>query len=214
MADPADNRATPSRRGLPAAAVLAGIALLATLACIALAQLLSERIERNRLAWIETPLQALLPEGYDNDPLTDQLSLRAEAVMGTSQPVIVYRARRGDEHHALAMRVVAPDGYRGPIELLVGITPQGELLGVKVLSHDETPGLGDAFEHRDAGWLERFAGMSLQQPPQARWRMRRDGGDFDAFTGATITPRAIVTTVRRTLELYRSNQALLWAPPP
>lgn len=213
MADPTDTAITP-KRALPSAAALAGIALVAALACIALAQLLNERIQRNQLAWIETPLLALLPAGFDNDPLTDQLSLRAEQVMGTAQPVTVYRARRGEEHHAIALRAIAPDGYRGPIELLVGITPAGELLGVKVLSHEETPGLGDAFENRSAGWLEDFAGLSLESPPQARWRMRRDGGDFDAFTGATITPRAIVTTVRRTLELYRSNQSLLWAAAP
>lgn len=213
MATPAD---PSSHRGLALrpAAILAGIALLATLVAIALAQLLSQRIQRNQQAWIEAPLHALLPAGYDNDPLTDQLTLQAEQVMGTTQPVIAYRARRGDERHALALRVIAPDGYRGPLELLVGITPDGHLLGVRVLRHEETPGLGDAFEHRDADWLRRFAGMSLDDPPQARWRMRRDGGDFDAFTGATITPRAIVTTVRRTLELYRSNQAVLWAPSP
>lgn len=213
MADPTDTSITP-KRALPSAAALAGLALVAALACIALAQLLNDRIQRNQLAWIETPLLALLPAGFDNDPLTDQLSLRAEQVMGTAQPVIAYRARRGEEHHAIALRVIAPDGYRGPIELLVGITPAGELLGVKVLSHEETPGLGDAFENRSAGWLEDFAGRSLESPPQARWRMRRDGGDFDAFTGATITPRAIVTTVRRTLELYRSNQSLLWVAAP
>lgn len=213
MADPTDTSITP-KRALPSAAALAGLALVAALACIALAQLLNDRIQRNQLAWIETPLLALLPAGFDNDPLTDQLSLRAEQVMGTAQPVIAYRARRGEEHHAIALRVIAPDGYRGPIELLVGITPAGELLGVKVLSHEETPGLGDAFENRSAGWLEDFAGHSLESPPQARWRMRRDGGDFDAFTGATITPRAIVTTVRRTLELYRSNQSLLWVAAP
>lgn len=211
MAAPADRRPSPPLALRPAGA-LAGIALLAALLALGLAHLLDERIQRNQQAWIEAPLRALLPPGYDNDPLADQLTLQAEQVMGTTQPVIAYRARHGAERHALALRVIAPDGYRGPLELLVGITPEGRLLGVKVLRHDETPGLGDAFEHRDAGWLQRFAGMSLDDPPQARWRMRRDGGDFDAFTGATITPRAIVTTVRRSLELYRSNQALLWAP--
>ena len=97
---------------------------------------------------------------------------------------------------------------------MVVIAPDGKLIGVRVIRHNETPGLGDAFENRDADWLKRFRGLSLTSPPQQRWTVRRDGGDFDAFTGATITPRAIVKAVRRTLEFYRGNQELLFKEHP
>jgi electron transport complex protein RnfG len=118
--------------------------------------------------------------------------------------------RRTGAPVAVAIRSIAPDGYRGPLELLVVIAPDGKLIGVRVIRHNETPGLGDAFENRDADWLTRFRGLSLTNPPQQRWTVRRDGGDFDAFTGATITPRAIVKAVRRTLEFYRGNPELLF----
>jgi Na+-translocating ferredoxin:NAD+ oxidoreductase subunit G len=122
----------------------------------------------------------------------------------------VYRARRGGIPVAAVVRPVVPDGYRGPIELLVAIAVDGSLLGVQVIAHRETPGLGDAFETREPEWLGRFRGRSLADPPQQRWTVRKDGGDFDAFTGATITPRAIIAGVRRTLEFYALNRDRLF----
>ena len=114
---------------------------------------------------------------------------------------------------AALINAIAPDGYRGPFELLIAINRDGSLYGVQVLDHDETPGLGDAFENREADWLTDFQGRSLENPPQARWTVRKDGGDFDAFTGATITPRAIVKAVRRSLEFYRTRRDQLFELP-
>jgi electron transport complex protein RnfG len=124
--------------------------------------------------------------------------------------VTIYRARKGGKPVAAILHTVAPDGYRGPIELLVAIDVSGRLIGVHVVRHNETPGLGDAFENRDIDWLPKFAGRSLDDPPQQRWAVRPDGGDFDAFTGATITPRAIVKAVRRALEFYRAKSSGLF----
>jgi len=92
-----------------------------------------------------------------------------------------------------------------------GVAYDGALLRVQVLAHRETPGLGDAFAAQPQAWLHSFRGRSLTNPAPEHWRVRKDGGDFDQFTGATITPRAIVNAVRRSLEFYRLNRELIFA---
>lgn len=189
------------------------IGAILTVVLVLIANATRERIDRERQAWIKQHLDALVPpDSHDNDLLADTITVTAPELLGTTQPVIVYRARSNGEPVAAIIRPIAPDGYRGPIELLVAIAPDGTLIGVQVLRHNETPGLGDAFEKREPQWLPRFRGMSLSNPPQQRWTVRRDGGDFDAFTGATITPRAIVKAVRRSLEFYQINATRLFAP--
>jgi electron transport complex protein RnfG len=206
MATPADKR----NIALPTA-MIAIIAALLTLGLVTFANLTRDRIARNQQAWIKQHLDALVaPQSYDNDPLTDITAITAPDLLGTTAPVAVYRMRKAGLPVAVAIRSIAPDGYRGPLELLVAIAPGGQLIGVQVIRHNETPGLGDAFENRDAGWLDKFRGLSLTKPAQQRWTVRRDGGDFDAFTGATITPRAIVKAVRRTLEFYQGNEERLY----
>jgi electron transport complex protein RnfG len=206
MATPADKRsfARPT-------ATLAIIAAVLTVALVVIANVTHDRIARNQQAWIKEHLDALVPPGsYDNDPLLDTISVTSPSLLGTATPVTVYRMRKAGQPVAVAIRSIAPEGYRGPLELLVAIEPGGRLIGVQVIRHNETPGLGDAFENRERGWLERFRGLSLTHPPQQRWSVRRDGGDFDAFTGATITPRAIVKAVRQTLEFYQRNEDRLY----
>lgn len=206
MVTPADKR----RFAVPTT-TLAIIAAVLTVALVLIANVTHDRIARNQQAWIKEHLDALVdPHSYDNDPLGDTLDITSPNLLGTAAPVIVYRMRRSGSPVAVAIRSIAPEGYRGPIELLVAIAPGGRLLGVQVIRHNETPGLGDAFENRDRGWLEKFRGLSLSNPPQQRWSVRRDGGDFDAFTGATITPRAIVKAVRQTLEFYQGNEDRLY----
>lgn len=195
-------------------AVLVALAAMLAAVLVGVASLTRSRIERNEQAWIQQHLDALVPAGsHDNDLLEDSISVEAPELLGTTQPVRVYRARRAGQPVAVVIRSVAPDGYRGPIELLVAIDREGTLMGVRVLRHNETPGLGDAFETREPEWLDRFEGLSLSNPPPSRWTVRRDGGDFDAFTGATITPRAIVKGVRYTLEYYERHRAMLFEQP-
>lgn len=206
MATPADKR-----RITAPTVTLVIIAAVLTVGLVTFANVTRDRIARNNQAWIKQHLDALVPpQSYDNDPLTDTTEVTSPELLGTSSPVVVYRFRKAGLPVAVAARSIAPDGYRGPLELLVAIAPGGQLLGVQVIRHNETPGLGDAFENRDAGWLDKFRGLSLAKPPQQRWTVRRDGGDFDAFTGATITPRAIVKSVRRTLEFYQGNEDRLY----
>jgi Na+-translocating ferredoxin:NAD+ oxidoreductase subunit G len=202
--------------GMPAkpALTLAVLAAVLTALLALVASFTRERIADNEQAWIKQRLDALVaPDSHDNDLLADSIAVAAPDLLGSAQPVRIYRARRGGAPVAAVIRPIAPDGYRGPIELLVAIGRDGRLIGVQVIRHEETPGLGDAFESRDVHWLDRFRGRSLIDPPTQRWTVRRDGGDFDAFTGATITPRAIVKAVRNALEYYQRNAQRIFAQP-
>jgi len=202
--------------GMPAkpALTLAIVAAVLTAMLAGVASLTRERIASNEQAWIKQRLDALVaPDSHDNDLLADSIAVTAPDLLGSAQPVRIYRARRGGVPVAAVIRPIAPDGYRGPIELLVAIGQDGSLIGVQVIRHEETPGLGDAFESRDVHWLDRFRGRSLTDPPPQRWTVRRDGGDFDAFTGATITPRAIVKAVRNALEYYQRNSQRIFDRP-
>jgi Na+-translocating ferredoxin:NAD+ oxidoreductase subunit G len=201
---------TPAKSALTLAIVAAVLAAVLVL----VASLTRERIASNEQAWIKQRLDALVaPETHDNDLLADSIAVTAPDLLGSAQPVRIYRARRAGAPVAAVLRPLAPDGYRGPIELLVAIGQDGRLIGVQVIRHEETPGLGDAFESRDVHWLDRFRGRSLTDPPPQRWTVRRDGGDFDAFTGATITPRAIVKAVRNALEYYQRNSQRIFDQP-
>lgn len=208
--DTRDNMRSKTR----SAFALAALAALLTLALAALAHLTEERIARNRQAWLMQRLDALIdPASHDNDLFKDRIRVVAPDLLGTDVPAEVFRVRYEGKPVAIAIRSIAPDGYRGPIELLTAIHFDGTLIGVQVLRHNETPGLGDAFETREPHWLERFAGRSLNDPPQQRWTVRKEGGDFDAFTGATTTPRAIVKGVRRALEFYGARRDRLFNAP-
>jgi electron transport complex protein RnfG len=174
---------------------------------------------RERIAEVERQvllrnLHAVVsPELHDNDPTLDVVEVRDPARLGTDLPVTVYRARRGETPVAAILTPVAPDGYSGRIRLMVAVQGDGTVAGVRVLAHRETPGLGDYIEERRSDWITRFAGRSLTDPPPERWKVKRDGGDFDQFTGATITPRAVVKAVRNTLELFQARRHELFAPP-
>jgi electron transport complex protein RnfG len=199
---------------LRAALALAGLAAILTLALSTLAHVTQERVARNRQAWLLQRLDALIaPEAHDNDLFKDRIQLSAPDLLGTDVPAEIFRVRKAGRPIAVAVRSVVPDGYRGPIELLTAIRYDGTLIGVQVLHHNETPGLGDAFETRDPQWLQRFEGLSLSDPPQQRWTVRKEGGEFDAFTGATTTPRAIVKGIRRTLEFYSAQRDRLFTLP-
>ena len=204
-------RAETAKPVLTLALLAAGLTVLIVL----VAGITRERILHNEQAWISQRLDALVPPAtHDNDLLDDSITVRSPDLLGTAQPVRIYRARRNGVPVAAVIRAIAPDGYRGPIELLVAIAPDSRLIGVQVIRHNETPGLGDAFESRDVHWLDRFRGRSLTDPPTQRWTVRRDGGDFDAFTGATITPRAIINAVRNALDYYQRNSQRIFELPP
>jgi len=179
--------------GLLAAALLSGVHL-ATRDRIASEQ------QRQALA----TLNQLLPESdYDNELIEDRFSARID---GLEAPSTIYRARRQDEPVALLADVTTPDGYSGDIRLLVGIAPDGEVIGVRVLEHRETPGLGDEIELQRSDWIRQFAGRSLSDPPADQWAADRRGGNFDTLSSATITSSAVIEAVRNVLAWYANNR--------
>jgi electron transport complex protein RnfG len=172
------------------------------------------RIAANERAVLLRTLETLVPAAsFDNDILADTITARLSA-LGTGQAVTVYRARRHGQPVAAVLSPVAPDGYNGAIKLLVAIQADGTLAGVRVIGHRETPGLGDFIDADKSGWILGFDGRSLNDPPESRWKVKRDGGDFDQFTGATITPRAVVKAVYTTLVFFERNKARLFDAAP
>lgn len=193
---------------------LSAVVLLACALVVGVHALTRDRIEAaQRLAQRQALAIVLPPSLYDNDPLLDSVRVAAPAWLGTDAPVTVRRARRGDHATAMALEAVAPDGYAGPIALLVGVDRTGRITGVRVTAHRETPGLGDAIDIRRSGWIRRFEQRALGDPPEAGWTVKSDGGDFDQFAGATMTPRAVVKAVHRVLALIRKHGDRLYAAP-
>ncbi len=171
----------------------------------------AERIEANHREALLKRLNALVPStGYDNDMVSDTIRITDPALAPRKYPVTVYRARLMGRPAAAVFSVVAPDGYNGPIYLLVAIRYDGTLIGVRVISHHETPGLGDAIEERRSNWIHGFDGRTLTDPPEDKWKVKRDGGVFDQFTGATITPRAVVKAVYKTLKYFSQHRGALF----
>ena len=171
-----------------------------------------DRIAANERATLLRKLHRLVPaELHDNILLDDAIEVHDESLLGTDEPVMVYRALKEGKPVALVIAPIAPDGYSGSIKLLVGINVNGTLSGVRAVAHRETPGLGDAIDEQRSDWVHQFNGTSLEQPPLDRWKVRKDGGDFDQLTGATITPRAVVQAVRNALLYYRQHQETLFA---
>jgi electron transport complex protein RnfG len=193
--------------------MLALFAIVATTLVAYTEESTREQIKENeRLALLDA-INVLVPkQSYDNAILNDTIVLPPTQQLGTTEPTLVYRARKNDEPVAVVLSSVAPDGYSGSIRILIAINVDGRLSGVRVISHKETPGLGDKIDvHRD-NWILQFAGLSLESPDKSRWKVKKDGGDFDQFTGATITARAVVNAIRRTLEFYEANQDKLFVP--
>ncbi|MDS4022547.1 MAG: electron transport complex subunit RsxG [Candidatus Competibacter sp.] len=148
-------------------------------------------------------LSQVIPDPiHDNNPVTDTHTLKD----AEGKPLTVYRARVRGKVTGVAYEIHGP-GYAGQIRLMLGVGADGRVLGVSVLAHKETPGLGDKIEARKSDWIQRFTGLTLGHPPLEKWKVKKDGGEFDQFTGATITPRAVVGAVRDGLELFAAHRA-------
>ncbi|RBP31023.1 electron transport complex protein RnfG [Marinobacter pelagius] len=185
-----------------------GLFAIITGGSIAVTQALTaERIQEEAARAEAKALFEIIPESqHDNDLLNDTVQLPASDRLATKGPVTVWVARRNGEPTGFIMPVVAPDGYSGNIRLLVGIDLQGTVLGVRVVSHKETPGLGDRIETKKSDWIYSFEGRSLDNPEPRNWNVKKNGGVFDQFTGATITPRAVVKAVQKSLIYFRQHR--------
>jgi len=161
----------------------------------------SETIELRLAEDLQASLSQVLPASlHDNNLLDNSLSIQ-----NGNQDVIVYQGIKNGQTTAVAYGV-SGQGYGGEIKLIMGIKANGEILGVRVLSHAETPGLGDRIEAEKDDWIYRFDGLSLQNLAADKWHVKKDGGDFDQFSGATITPRAVVKAVKQGLDLFNAHR--------
>ena len=205
--------ATPGSRRVAALTVLA--AVLCAVGLVALVHhYAAPRIAASERAARIARLTVVLGDlRFDNDVLADVVLVRDAALLGTDRPLPLHRARLDGRPVAALMEVVAPGGYGGAIRLIVAMQPDGSLIGVRVLSHSETPGVGDAIEPQRSGWLERLTGHGLGDPALERWAIRKDGGDFDQYTGATVTSRAVVGAVRDALRWYDAHRDEAFAAP-
>lgn len=186
-----------------------GLFAIITGGTIAVTQVMTaERIQEQAARAEAEALFEIIPENrHDNNLLTDTVRLPADNRLNSGEPVTVWVARRDGRPTGLIMPVVAPDGYSGDIHLLVGMDLRGKVLGVRVTSHRETPGLGDRIETKKSDWIHSFAGRSLGDPEPKRWNVKKNGGVFDQFTGATITPRAVVKAVQKSLVYFRKHRS-------
>lgn len=165
----------------------------------------AQRIKDNEREALLKNLHALVPEqSINNDIVADVVTVSSPDMLG-GETIQVYRGRMDGKPVAAVFTTTVPDGYSGPIKLLVAVNQDNTLGGVRVVSHKETPGLGDKIEEEKSNWIYDFQGKSLTNPDISRWKVKRDGGDFDQFTGATITPRSIVQAVKNTLVYYKDN---------
>lgn len=162
--------------------------------------------ENERHAMLRSLNQILPAERYDNELIDDTITLAADERLGHAEQSTAYIARKNNQVVAIIFSVFATDGYSGIIKLLVGINTDGTLAGVRVVSHKETPGLGDAIETKRSDWVLGFNHKSLQDPDSSGWHVKRDGGIFDQFSGATITPRAVVKAVHHSLLYFASHK--------
>jgi electron transport complex protein RnfG len=181
--------------------LLGTFALLASGALAWASSATGEAIAAAEAKDLRDSLAEVLPKGFaDNDFLNDKLEIERDG-----KPVTLYRARQGSVVKGAVFKI-AERGYAADIQVLMAVDASGKTLGVRVIKHAETPGLGDKIEAAKSSWIQDFAGKSLDNPPPGKWGVKKDGGVFDQFAGATVTPRAVVKAVKGGLEFYATHR--------
>ncbi|MDF2153867.1 electron transport complex subunit RsxG [Vibrio sp. CAU 1672] len=172
----------------------------ATTGLVALTQYLTkDQIQRQEQAQLLSVLNQVIPENMHDNALFNACTLVTAPELGTNQAMPAYLASLNGQPTAIAIESIAPDGYNGEIKLITAVDNRGHILGTRVLTHQETPGLGDKIDLRVTDWILSFSGKQVTEQNEHNWKVRKDGGDFDQFTGATITPRAVVKAVKNTV---------------
>ncbi len=204
------------RNALRASGLLLIFAGIATAMLTTTFDITRSKITHNEQQATRALIAQVLPATlHDNDLLDARLSLPADELLGTRTPSHAWIARKQGQATGVVLEAIAPDGYSGDIALLIGLRADGRITGVRVTAHKETPGLGDYIDIAKSRWITQFDGKSLTEPADPGWKVQRDGGSFDARTGATITPRAVIKAVHGALHYFVRHRAeLLVAPPP
>ncbi len=158
-------------------------------------------------------INQVVPESlYDNELIKDTLVIPANTRLGTEKDTVAYRGRKNGQPSVVVLESIAPDGYSGKIGMILAINYTGDITGVRVVWHKETPGLGDYIEFAKNKWISQFSGTSHLRYQEDDWKVKKDGGQFDYMAGATITPRAVVKAVHNALHYFEENRTMLFAP--
>ena len=196
--------------------IILGLFAVATTGLIVLTEVNTrEPIKEARDKALASALHEVLPKTtHDNELLQDTVMVQPHPLLGTKKADVAYVGREQGNPNAVILQVTAPEGYGGSINLLVAILADGTVSGVRVVPpHAETPGLGDAVEISKSDWILSFNGKSLTNLSEKQWKVKKDGGVFDAFTGATNTPRAVVDAVHKALQYFEQNKLNLFGHP-
>ncbi|WP_045453594.1 electron transport complex subunit RsxG [Vibrio campbellii] len=179
----------------------------ATTGLVALTQYLTkDQIKLQEQKQLLSVLNQVIPEEMHDNNLVAACTMVSAPDLGTVRSMPTYIATKDGQTTAMAIESIAPDGYNGEIKIITGIDNEGKILGTRILSHQETPGLGDKIDLRVTDWILSFTGKQVTESNWNSWRVRKDGGDFDQFTGATITPRAVVKAVRNTVNYVNKSR--------
>ncbi|OUS28915.1 electron transport complex subunit G [Gammaproteobacteria bacterium 45_16_T64] len=193
--------------------VIMGLFAIATTGLIVFTQInTADQIEAAKRKALEAALKEVVPANlFDNNLLDSTVDVAASKQLGNKDSRVAYIAKKDGIPTAAIFQTTAPEGYGGSINLLIGINADGDVTGVRVVPpHFETPGLGDKIELAKSDWIKSFDNKNLASPNTAGWKVKKDGGEFDAFTGATITPRAIVDGVHKSLLYFNEQQLALF----
>lgn len=193
------------------ALTLIAFALVFTALLAYVFQITKVPIEKSEAAARLALFRQIVPASmHDNDILKDTLSIAPSDLLGNTQSSIANRARINNAPAAIILEAIAHDGYSGDIKLLIAIKYDGEVSGVRVLTHKETPGLGDYIDIAKDDWIKLFDAESLTKTSDKNWQVKKDGGQFDYMAGATITPRAVVKAVHKALQYFEANKDALF----
>ena len=196
-------------------ALLGAFAIICT-GAIALVHLMTSPAiaEQQQKALLRTVDQLIEKDSYDNDLFASCFTVENDQLLGKDRLQKVFLAKKQDENVALMIEASTFNGYSGEIKIAIAIFKSGKLAGVRVLSHSETPGLGDKIQTNKSKWIYSFAGKSYQEDQKGIWEVKKNGGKFDAFTGATITPRAVTFAVRDALIYFKMHKTFLFEHSP
>ena len=170
-------------------------------------------IEKNQHEFLMQSLAAVMPvDSYDNDLIADSFSLNHSLL--SKDDSVIYPAFKNSNPAGAIITAVAANGYNGRIKIILGVNYSGEIYAVRVVEHKETPGLGDPIEIKRSNWIEQFSGKSITNPLPTAWAVKKDDGQFDQLTGATITPRAVVESVKNALIFYQEQRDMIFSQKP
>ena len=195
------------------AQILAAFAVACTAVVGLTYELTKGRIYTQEQQQLLKTLHAIVPEESHNNDMSLNCVYIQDELLGTKEQQTAYLAMQDEQPVAAAITTIAPDGYNGKIHLIAAFDMNGTITGVRTLKHKETPGLGDKIEMRKSDWITVFTGKTESDINSPRWAVKKDGGMFDQFTGATITPRAVVNAIHNTSLYFEKNKAALFELP-